>query len=290
MENDFFTEFINKHPRKSLFFNGLTYTYIAGGDSDIGFFILPGAGEDAYSSYNLIEYFEKKYRVVSFDYKGFNDLNEFLDFIKNIAEQEDLKKFILYGFSLGGFLAQSYVRRHGMPHALILSHTSSARSQYIKWRVSIPLKIAKMLLPFFPEKLFRKFFTFIATGFKHPGYLQKKNYKKYASTSIQKRAIQYRSRFEEPLFDREYIESTYRLGVSAEKEELKTKSIRPISSRNILILETENDPLSHDDGFLGKYYPNATVKTFEETGHLTVFIQIEKVIRTIDDFISTLED
>ena len=288
MKSNFFTEFVNDHPRKTLEFNGKDHTYIAGGNSKVGFIILPGSGEDAYSSYNLIEYFEKKYRVLSIDYKGFHDLNEFLDFIKELSVHEKLENFVLYGFSIGGFFAQSYIRRNGMPFALILSHTSSVKSKYIKWRLSFPLKITKHVVPLIPNKLFRKVFTFLVTGLQQPGHIQDKNYKKYASPEIQWRAIEYKKRFEEPLFDKEYVESIYNLGIEAEKEELSHKSINPINSKNILILKTDNDPLSHDEGYLGKYYPLATIKTFKDTSHLTVFIQIESVIKEIDVFLSGL--
>ena len=56
-------------------------------------------------------------------------------------------------------------------------------------------------------------------------------------------------------------------------------------SGETLILRTDNDPLMQDDGEFKKIYPNATVKTFSETGHLTDIYQFEKVVGVIREFL-----
>ncbi len=53
----------------------------------------------------------------------------------------------------------------------------------------------------------------------------------------------------------------------------------------ILIIRTDNDPLAQDDGVFKKYYPEAKVVTFKETGHLTPFIRFEEMAEEIGSFI-----
>jgi len=109
-------------------------------------------------------------------------------------------------------------------------------------------------------------------------------YAKYTPTYITERSIEYGKRFENPLSDRNFIQSVTRLGLDMEKEELSHSSIRNDSSR-IFVLRTENDPLAQDNGMLKKYYPNATEHVFAETGHLTPYIQTHRMMQLIDEFL-----
>lgn len=55
----------------------------------------------------------------------------------------------------------------------------------------------------------------------------------------------------------------------------------------ILIIRTDNDPLAQDDGMFKIYYPEAEVVSFQETGHLTPFIQFEKMVEVINLFLKS---
>lgn len=44
----------------------------------------------------------------------------------------------------------------------------------------------------------------------------------------------------------------------------------------LLIIRTDNDPLAQDDGVFKRYYPTARVISFNETGHLTPFLDLTR--------------
>lgn len=279
--------FVKKHPEKTLKINNVTGKYISGGKSNIGFLIFPGGGQDMYSSYDLIEAYENKYKVISLSITGFLDLKTFFIFINRILEKEKLNKVIVYGLSLGGFIAQHYVKSNRRKIIkLILSHTATTKSKPVIKKVIIPGKIIHFFLPVIPISLFH--------------YLVKKNagriqagqssilnlWKKYTSKiNLEKRA-EFSNRFGLDFLNREYLNSFYRLGMDMEREEkVWDKNILGNWSNNILIIMAIDDPLAQDDGMLKKYYPKAKEYIFNGTGHLTPFIQFEKMKQVIDDFI-----
>lgn len=283
----FVDRFIKEHPVRKLKINNTIGNYIVGGKSNIGFIIFPGGGQDMYSSYDLISAYENKYKVVSVSITGFHNLRDFFLFINTILEVEKIDKVIIYGLSLGGFLAQHYVRAYqDKVTKLILSHTSSTRSKALRKKVIIPGKIAHFFLPILPLNLLK----FLVK--KNSGKIQSGSndvlslWKKYSSKDNLIKRTEFINRFGLDFLNRNYLDSFYYLGIEMEREEKKWK-IKDLAqwSNNILIIKTDNDPLAHDDGVLKQYYPEAKEYVFYITGHLTPFIQFEKMKKLIDDFI-----
>jgi hypothetical protein len=171
-----------------------------------------------------------------------------------------------------------------MTKALILSHTGSVKSPSIRKSVIRPLKYITPFVKYVPPKLFK----FILKKVMVRAQLRNQNvldlYAKYAHPYITERTIEYGKRFENPLSDRFFIQSITHLGLDMEKEELSHEFIRN-DSNQILIFRTENDPLAQDNGLLKTYYPHSTEHIFHETGHLTPFIQADKYMKIIDEFI-----
>jgi len=88
--------------------------------------------------------------------------------------------------------------------------------------------------------------------------------------------------------DKKYLHSIYDLGMDMKNLESKFTSKDLLKWRGtILIMRTDNDHLAKDDGLFKEYYPKAKVTIFKNTGHLTPFIQTEKIIQSIEDFIQT---
>jgi pimeloyl-ACP methyl ester carboxylesterase len=284
----FVNKFIKEHPVKTLRINNVIGKYIVGGKSDIGFLIFPGGGQDMYSSYDLIEAYEDKYKVISLSITGFSDLKTFFTFINKILEVEKVNKVIVYGLSLGGFIAQHYVKENKKRVIkLILSHTATTKSKPVIKKVIIPGKIAYFFLPVIPISLLR--------------YLVKKNagriqaghsnildlWKKYTSKSCLEKRTEFSNRFGLDFLNREYLNSFYRIGVNMEREEkMWNKDILTDWSKNVLIIKVNDDPLAQDDGMLKRYYPEAKEYVFHGTGHLTPFIQFEKMKLVINNFMS----
>ncbi|MDA1317459.1 MAG: alpha/beta hydrolase [bacterium] len=279
--NQFFDTFLQNHPRKYI---RNKFSYIVGGTSKTAFLIFPGSGENDYSCYNLIDHFEKKYKAIAVNYLNLTSLNEFFEVVQTILKKEKIDSVILYGLSLGGFLAQSYIRKYGMTKALILSHTGTIRSPSIRKSVIRPLKIIAPFVRYIPPKLFK----FILKRVMLRAQLRKENindlYAQFAPLYIIKRSKEYGKRFENPLSDKAFIQSVTFLGLSMEKEELSHEALYDDSDR-ILIFKTDNDPLAQDDGLLNEYYPHATEHVFTITGHLTPFIQTDTYMKTIDEFL-----
>ena len=284
----FVDKFIKKHPVKTLRINNVAGKYITGGKNNTGFLIFPGGGQDMYSSYDLIEAYENKYKVISLSITGFSDLKTFFTFINRILEKEKINKVIVYGLSLGGFIAQHYVKSNKEKVIkLILSHTATTKSKPVIKKVMTPGKILYFFLPIIPVSLLR--------------YLVKKNagriqaghsnildlWKKYTSKSNLEKRTEFSNRFGLDFLNREYLNSFYRIGVNMEREEkIWDKNILMDWSKNILIIKANDDPLAQDNGMFKRYYPEAKEYIFHGTGHLTPFIQFEKMKQVIDNFIS----
>lgn len=279
--------FIKNHPVKKLKIKSIDGEYIMGGKSDTGFLIFPGGGQDMYSSYDLIEAYEKDYKVISLSINGFTDLKTYFEFVNTILETEKIKKVIVYGLSLGGFIAQHYVRANKEKIIkLILSHTASTRSKPVIKKVIILGKILYFFLPIIPLNLL-KFIVKKNAGKAQSGSSDVKAlWKKYSSKENLAKRTQFLKRFGLDFLDRSYLNSFYRLGVDMEKAEKQWNYDEFDSwSKNILIIKTDNDPLAQDDGELKKYYPQAKEYVFNRTGHLTPFIRFEEMKKVIDDFI-----
>ncbi|HBR79120.1 MAG TPA: hypothetical protein DEA46_01680 [Candidatus Moranbacteria bacterium] len=215
------------------------------------------------------EAYENKYKVISLSITGFSDLKTFFTFINKLLEVEKVKKVIVYGLSLGGFIVQHYVKANREKVIkLILSHTATTKSKPVIKKVMIPGKILHFFLPIIPISFLR--------------YLVKKNagkiqaghsnildlWKKYTSKSCLEKRTEFSNRFGLDFLNKDYLNSFYRLGTNMEREE-KTlnEDILKDWSENILIIKAIDDPLAQDNGMLKKYYPKAKEYIFNGTGH-----------------------
>jgi pimeloyl-ACP methyl ester carboxylesterase len=285
---DFYSNFVNNHQPKYVIVNGQKRKYLTGGGGKIGFLVLPGSGQDALSCFDLIDKFENKYKVIAINYTGLTSLGNFYTYVNLILKKEKIEKIVLYGMSLGGFLAQHYIRK--FPNnvtALILSHTGSTKSKTIKNKVSIPGKILYKFIPLIPQFVLDYFFNLIAgkvqTGQSNISQL----YKKYSSQQNLERRKIFIKNSTFSLINKEYLKTVYLLGVKMEKVEKKfsNNDLKNWKGK-ILIIKTNNDPLAQDNGMFKYYYPNASVYTFEKTGHLTPFIQFAKMVQVIEKFLN----
>ena len=283
----FVDKFIKEHPEKTLKLNNVVGKYITGGKNATGFLIFPGGGQDMYSSYDLIETYENKYKVISLNITGFSDLKTFFTFINKILEIEKIDKVIVYGLSLGGFISQHYVLANQKKVIkLILSHTATTKSEHVIKKVMIPGKILHFFLPIIPLS-FLKYLVKKNAGRVQAGHSDiLELWKKYASGIDLEKRKEFINRFGLDFLNRDYLDSFYRLGIEMEKKE-KTwgENILKGWSKNILIIRADDDPLARDEGMLKKYYSMAKEYNFHGTGHLTPFIQFEKMKKVIDIFI-----
>lgn len=283
----FVETFIKEHPIQRLEVDGIIGEYIVGGNGRIGFLIFPGGGQDALSCFDLIDVFEKKYKVVAVNFAGFSNLISFFNFINQILQKEKIEKVIVYGLSVGGFLAQHYaIRNSDKVTKIIISHAGSTKSKTIKNRVILPGKVLYFFLPVIPisslKWLIKKFSGKVQSGQSNI----KKLYLKYSTKENFERRSEFAKQFGLNFLNRKYLKSFYKLGMDMQKEEKDwdNKKLNELSKK-MLIIKTDNDPLARDDGIFNDYYPHARIHIFTETGHLTPFVQFENTVTIINDFL-----
>lgn len=280
---DFINDFLNNHPVK----RAGVGEYIVGGKDKTAFLIFPGSGQDALSCFDLVNEFEKKYKAIAVSYGGFYSLDSFFKFVNNVLEKENANKVILYGLSLGGFLAQHYVRRFpSKVTMLVLSHAASTKSKTVIRNVIRPGKLLYKLIPFIPQWFLNKIFVPVAGRVQSGKSNVLSLYERYSSKENLDRRTEFAKRTIFSMIDKNYLKTVYSLGTEMEilEDKFKPRDLEAWKGK-ILILRTDNDPLAQDDGMFKKYYPQAKVVTFEKTGHLTPFIRFGEMARTIWNFV-----
>jgi len=283
----YYESFVKKHPWQNVMVGETKGKCLVGGNSKTALLLFPGSGQDAMSCFDLISAFEKKYKVIAVNYDGFYSVDSFFKFVEKILEKEKVMSVYLYGLSLGGFLVQHFVRRSGgRVKKLIISHAAMIKSKTIIKKVIIPGKIMYFFLPLLPQSLLNKFFIPVAGRVQSGNKDYMKLYKKYSSKINLEKRLEFARKTTFSMLDKNYIKSVYKLGTDMQKLE---KNFTPQDlldwKGKILIIRTDNDPLAQDDGEFKKYYPNAKVVTFHKTGHLTPFIQFEKMAKEMDGFL-----
>jgi len=285
---DFIDTFIQNHPYKKVVVDGKERGYLVGGKGNATLLIFLGAGQDALSCYDLIDAFENKYKVIAINYNNLRSLQEFYDYVNAILKKENVKTLYIYGLSIGGFLAQHYLRQYkDKVSKVILCQSGSTKSKTVINHVAIPGKILYFFLPIIPISLFRNFLTKIAGRVQSGQKDVLKLYKKYSTKENLERRTELFNKTGYNFLTRDYLESIYHLGIGIEKNEKNfTKRDLDNWKGKILIIKTDNDPLAQDGGMFKKYYPNAKVVTFTETGHLTSFIRFEEIVKVIQNFLN----
>lgn len=235
----------------------------------------------------MIDAFEQTFKAIAVNYEGFSTVQSFFEYVNGILKKEKIEHVILYGLSLGGFLAQHYVRRYGSTvNALILSHAGTTKSKTIIRKVIIPGKIIFFFLPVIPQTVLNFFFISLAGRVQSGNSDLLRVYRKYSTVENLERRRDIAGKSSFSMVGKDYLRSIYYLGTDMEKLE-KGFSTRDLSNwkGKILIIRTDNDPLAQDDGMFVQYYPQATIHTFHGTGHLTPFIRSEEMIHVIKEFL-----
>ncbi len=279
----FIADFFENHPIKKIGRG----EYIVGGKGKVGFLVFPGSGQDANACFDLVDEFEKKYKAIAVSYTNFYDLGSFFEFVNEVLEKEGVDKVTIYGLSLGGFLAQHYVRRFPETvESIILSHSSTTQSKTTIRRVIRPGKFVYQFLPFIPQRLLNRFVLPVAGRVQAGNSNLKTIWNKYSTKENLERRIEFGKRTTFVMIDKDYLKTVHSLGTEMERLEKKfTPHDLDDWKGKILVIRTENDPLAQDDGMFMKWYPNAKVVTFQETGHLSAFIRFEEMVKVIQNFL-----
>ncbi len=283
----FVDNFIREHPWQQIKIGKESFYYLSGGQGRSVFLIFPGSGQDALSCYDLISGFEDRYKVIALQYRSIYSMELFFEYVIEVLKKEKADKVVLYGLSLGGFLAQHFLRKYPqMVQSLIISHAGSTKSKTIRRRVAMPAVILYPVIRVIPQRLLKIAVRRIANFLQSRTTNVRGLYGKYSSLSDYDLRVIFAHRSSFTMADKKYLKSIFNLGKDLEKKEKKFNR-EDLSSWNgkILILRTDNDPLAQDDGIFKEYYPDASVVTFSDTGHLTPFIRSKEMIMKIKSWL-----
>lgn len=284
--NKSLADFRAKHPLKYIIIKDKKWEYLSGGKGNKTIVILPGGLQNAESCFDIMNAFEHNYRVLIITVAGAKTINELCDTLNTILDYEKIHKIFLFGRSLGGLLAQSYVRRNqNKVEKLILSHTAAPSSKTFINKVVKPIMIQNILLSLSPMFLVRFVVKKIGTQtqlVKNAGISDT-----WSLMTPQHRVLRraFQQEFIPKHMTKKLLKTTCWLTLDFYRHEKFTARDLDNWKGKILITRTDNDPLMQDDGEFIKLYPQAKFYTFTKTGHLTDFIQFEKTIEVIRNFL-----
>lgn len=279
-------EFYKTHQLKKITFNGKELEYLVGGKGPETFLILPGAGMIAQNSFNLMLGLEDRYKVISLHMYPANSISEYCYYIEKILEEEKVKKVILFGFSLGSFLIQSYLRRYKkrVTH-MIVFHGCTPKSLSLK--LLIPqLKLGRLILASYSNSVVKIVFQKIIRKLSIINY----NFIGDRVDNLTGTSLILHTYFTDLIFKRyltkKLLQTDIRLISDFYYNEKFSKEDLASWHGKILIFETKNDPIMKDRGEFIKLYPDAKIVTFDNTGHLSYYYKFPEVIQTINTFLS----
>lgn len=271
-------EFTDNHPRKKVSVDGIEINYLSSGRGKRTMVIFPGGLQTAESC------FDKDNKVVVLNVDGPKIIDQFCKLTENVLKQEAVENYTLMGLSLGGMLAQSFVRRTSrLPSAMVFSHTAAPNSETFIKNVVQPMKLVQPLLPIVPIGIFREMIKRLG------GKVQLRSKLTVDTVAKEPSKLDFvRGEYAKQMIDtlpKPMIETTVALALNYHH-----KKFNPLheKSKRILILRTDNDPLAQDDGRFAILYPKAKVVTFSGTGHLTAFLQFEKYCQEIRTFLTDI--
>ncbi|MDF2704265.1 MAG: hypothetical protein K0S10_3211, partial [Rubrobacteraceae bacterium] len=112
------------HPPKHTTVSGVGWDYLASGEGEEAFLLLPGGAMVGESLFTRIPAFEESYRVIAPSYAPVSSAAELLDGLAGALEAEGVRAAHVLGPSYGGLVAQCFVRRHPeRVRSLILANT-----------------------------------------------------------------------------------------------------------------------------------------------------------------------
>lgn len=268
---------------KRLKVNETEWEYITQGKGEQTFLILPGGGQTAQASFQLIEELKDHYKVIAITIYNSASISDCCLAINKILNTENAgKDIVLYGLSLGSLVAQSYLKRNlDKVSKAIFSHSCTPSSKTYKRKVINPLIMLNIFLPLIPDSLIK----FFARKFSGAIQGAKSGIKNQNSAEVS--TIKY---FGEE-FHRKYLNKTLlktwiNLHLDFYQNERFITSDYVKWNGKILILRSDDDPVMQDEGDFEKTYPNITVHTFKDTGHLSYYHKFEETVKVIRKFIN----
>ncbi len=231
---------------------------------------LTGALGVAELGFQFILAMGRQFTVIAPDYPSTPTLDAFCDGLIAILNQEHIKKAHVVGGSLGGMIAQHFVRRHpDRVLSLVLSHTAAPASNRLLVGV---VRALVGTLAIWPDFSIRKQFSRrLRVGFTGCGPFW----------------LQY---FDAAIAEQSLAELTSRVRLAAEfaaQRHYKPDDLRLWPGR-VMVLDADDDPLmaKRTQLALRKLYPQAATHMFFRSGHSVALLDPVGNASVIGKFIS----
>ncbi len=262
-----------QYPTQRTTIGGTEWRYIDTAQGEATLLALSGAACIAEMSWQSIEHFAQRCRVIAPDYPAIDTMADLVDGIACILDQAGIRQAHVMGGSYGGLVAQVFVRRHpGRTASLILSHTllpdqegAAQMEKATRWMRLLP---APVLRAIFQARLGRLF----GAG-QHPQVMLSKalftEIVKYHLTKAQLISL---------------MQRTVDLGIHYR---FTPQDLAGWPGR-VLLLMAQDDPATPEPvrQAMRSMYPQAQARLFSGSGHMTAVLQQDEYFAATDEFLS----
>jgi maspardin len=264
-------QFRATHPPKHLQVQSVDWSYLVGGQGEEAILFLPGSLGLAEAWFQIIATFDQDYRTLAVTYPPVSTMKELVDGIAAILEAEGVRKIHVLGTSMGGMLAQCFVRQYPTKvDRLILANTAApdkGNANHLEQHNRSALRYPMWLIRWASIRSLDKHMEAIPAG-------ERKFWKAYFKESIHTQ------------WNRESIARQGQCIVDfARNYEFHPGELAQMVDR-ILIIESDDDLTIRPEqsAVLGGLYPEAQVHTFHNAGHVPLITRREEYITLIRDF------
>lgn len=264
--------FRETYPYKTTTVEGVKWRYIDTGEGKQAVLALSGAACIAEISWRTIERLGQKYRVIAPDYPAIDSNGELVDGLTGLLDRENVERAHVIGGSYGGLVAQVFVRRRPDRTAgLILSHTllpdpETGRSiaRTLRWLKLMPQPVLRAFFKRTMSRLMTQDATPEITLMNaHFAEIVDYHLSKAQLVSLMKRTVDVSERY------------------TFTPDDLKDWPGR------ILLLMADDDPATPEPvrQAITAMYPQAQVRLFSGSGHLTSILKQDEYIGAMEGFI-----
>ncbi len=123
--------FRSDHPQKRLAAGEAEWTYLSGGQGSQAVLFLPGGLGLAEAWFQIISAFDREYRTIAVTYPPVSSMKDLADGINCILDAEGIQRVHVIGTSMGGMLAQCFVRLNPTRvERLVLANSGAPDKEY----------------------------------------------------------------------------------------------------------------------------------------------------------------
>jgi pimeloyl-ACP methyl ester carboxylesterase len=270
-------QFRERYPYKAATIDGVTWRYIDTGKDKQTVLALSGAACIAEISWRTIERLGQTYRVIAPDYPAIDANAGLVDGLISLLDREGIESAHVMGGSYGGLVAQVFVRRQpNRTASLILSHTllpdrETGRS------ISKTLRWLKLM----PQPVLRAFF--------------KRTMSRLMTKDATPEMMLMNAHFAEVvdfhLSKAQLVSLMARTVDVAEGYTFTPGDLKDWPGR-ILLLMADDDPATPEmvRKAIMLMYPQAQVRLFSGSGHLTSILKQDEYIGAMEEFIGNSDE